>query len=205
MLVPQSRGSAHVVETLAPEPGERILDLCAGPGVKATQIAAGLGNAGAGLVAVERDPGRASELRELCERTGAGAVEVICADATAPPPEGGFDAVLVDPPCSGLGTLASRPDARWRRSPETIGATAELAGRILERAAEAVRPGGRILYSTCTISRRENLAVIGAASGDLVDLGGAAPGLSLPEDPRCLQTLPDRDGTDGFFIAELRG
>jgi len=203
-LVPQSRGSASVVEILAPQPGERVLDLCAGPGVKATQIAARLGASGAGLVAVERDEGRAGELRDLCAQTGASAVEVICADASAPPPEGRFDAVLVDPPCSGLGTLASRPDARWRRSPETIGATAELAGRILERAFEAAGPDGRIVYSTCTISRRENEAVIAAAGGTVEDLGSGAPGLALDEDPRFLQTLPDRDGTDGFFIAALR-
>ena len=205
VLVPQSRASGAVVETLAPRPGERVLDLCAGPGVKTTQIAAELGSAGIGLVAIERDPGRARELEDLCRGTGASAVEVLCADASAPPPEkGAFDAVLVDPPCSGLGTLASRPDARWRRSHETIDATAELAGRILERALEAVGPGGRIVYSTCTISSRENQAVIGSAGGTVADLGSALPALADAADPRFLQTLPDRDGTDGFFIALLR-
>ena len=204
VLVPQSRASGAVVETLAPRPGERVLDLCAGPGVKTTQIAAELGSAGTGLLAIERDPGRARELEDLCRGTGASGVEVLCADASAPPPErGAFDAVLVDPPCSGLGTLASRPDARWRRSHETIDATAELAGRILGRALEAVAPGGRIVYSTCTISRRENEDVIGSAGGTVVDLGAGVPALADAADPRFLQTLPDRDGTDGFFIALL--
>ncbi len=203
-IVPQSRGSALVVELLAPRPGERVLDLCAGPGIKASQIAAALGSAGAGLVAVERDPGRTSELGELLERTGAGAAEVINADATDPAPGSGFDAVLVDPPCSGLGTLASRPDARWRRSPADIGAMAATAAAILARALEAVRPGGRVIYSTCTISRAENEVVALAAGAAIEDLGTQLEALASPHDRRFLQTRPDRDRSDGFFIASLR-
>lgn len=202
-LVPQSRASALVVDVLAPRPGERVLDLCAGPGIKASAIAASLGDAGRGLVAVERDPGRAAELRELLARTGAPAAEVIEADASEPSPGGGFDAVLVDPPCSGLGTLASRPDARWRRSPTDIAELAALEAAILARGLEALRPGGRLVYSTCTISRAENEAVVAAAGGRVANLGDAHPGLASAEDPRCLQTRPDRDGTDGFFIASL--
>lgn len=203
-IVPQSRGSAAVVDLLTPQPGERILDLCAGPGIKSTQIATALGGEGGGLVSVERDEGRASELRELLDRTGSARAEVICADATEPPPSDGFDAVLVDPPCSGLGTLASRPDARWRRSPESVHEMGTLAAAILARALEAVRPGGRVIYSTCTISRKENEEVALAAGASVVDLGADAPGLISPHDPRFLQTRPDRDRTDGFFIASLR-
>lgn len=205
LIVPQSRGSAYVVEMLAPQPGERVLDLCAGPGIKATQIAAALGG-GEGLVCVERDSGRASELEELLARVGAGEAEVHRADAAAPPPGTDFDAVLVDPPCSGLGTLVSRPDARWRRQPEDVGEMAGLAERILARGFEAVRPGGRIVYSTCTISRRENEEVAGSAalSIEKENLGDREPGLASPVDGRYLQTRPDRDGTDGFFIASLR-
>ena len=202
-LVPQSSASAAVVELLAPRPGERVLDLCAGPGIKASAIAASLGDGGSGLVAVERDPGRAAELRELLQRTGGAGARVVEADASEPAPGDGFDAVLVDPPCSGLGTLASRPDARWRRSPEDIATMAALAASILARGLEAARPGGRVVYSTCTISRAENEAVAGAAVAPLADLGAGYPGLASPHDPRCLQTRPDRDGTDGFFIAAL--
>lgn len=202
-IVPQSRGSAFVIEVLAPRPGERILDLCAGPGIKTTQIAAGLGGGGAGLVAVERDPGRASELEDLCKQVGAAEVEVVLADAADEPPGEGFDAVLVDPPCSGLGTLATRPDARWRRSPEGIAEMATLATRVLERALEAVRPGGRVVYSTCTISRAENEAVAVGAGAEIDDLGARHPELASPHDSRFLQTRPDRDRTDGFFIALL--
>lgn len=203
-VVPQSRGSAFVVELLAPQPGERILDLCAGPGIKATQLAAALGGDGGGLVAVEQDAGRASELVALCERVGATGVEVVCADASAEPPGDGYDAVLVDPPCSGLGTLATRPDARWARSQEEIAVMAELARRILDRAMGAVAPGGRVVYSTCTISREENEDVVGAAGGEVVDLGERFPALASGHDPRFLQTRPDRDRTDGFFIAMIR-
>lgn len=203
-IVPQSRSSAMVVELLAPRPGERVLDLCAGPGIKASQIAAALGASGAGLTAVERDPGRASELGELLERTGAGAADVINADATDPVPGEGFDAVLVDPPCTGLGTLASRPDARWRRSPADIVAMAASAAAILARALEAVRPGGRVIYSTCTISRAENEAVALAAGAGIEDLGARFGALASPHDRRFLQTRPDRDRSDGFFVASLR-
>ncbi|HET6831732.1 MAG TPA: RsmB/NOP family class I SAM-dependent RNA methyltransferase [Solirubrobacterales bacterium] len=204
IVVPQSRASAAVVEVLAPEPGERVLDLCAAPGAKAAQIAAAIGGAGAGLVAVERHPGRARELRATLERAGAGAATVECRDA-AGPPSGTFDAVLVDPPCSGLGTLASRPDARWRRDPKAFAAMADQATRILERALAATVPGGRVVYSTCTISRDENEEVATAVPARVADLGAdpALAPLAAPTDSRFLQTRNDRDGTDGFFVAAL--
>ncbi|HEX2388066.1 MAG TPA: transcription antitermination factor NusB [Solirubrobacterales bacterium] len=205
LLVPQSRASALVAEVLAPRPGERILDLCAGPGIKSGQIAAALGGEGAGLVAVERDPGRARELREMLDRLGAGAATVEEGDAAAPRAPGSFDAVLVDPPCSGLGTLASRPDARWRRRPEQIEVMAANAARILARGLEAAGAGGRVVYSTCTISRRENEAVVSGSGASFRDLG-AEPGLgalAASTDRRLVQTRNDRDGTDGFFVAAL--
>lgn len=203
-VVPQSRASASVVEVLAPRRGDRVLDLCAAPGAKATQIAAALGDRGRGLVAVERHPGRARQLRAMLDRVGADAAAVEVRDASGPPPAGGFDAVLVDPPCSGLGTLAARPDARWRRGPEGIARMAAAAARILERALAAA-PGGRVVYSTCTISRAENEAVAAVAPARIVDLGAdpARAPLALPADRRFLQTRSDRDGTDGFFIAAL--
>jgi 16S rRNA (cytosine967-C5)-methyltransferase len=207
-LVAQSRASQAVVAVLDPRPGERVLDLCAAPGAKATAIAARMGNRGE-VVAVEVDRGRASQLRELSARTGASAVTVIEADAASDDVGDGYDRILVDPPCSDLGTLAARPDARWRKSPELITRLAELQEAILTRAARSIRRGGTLTYSTCTISTREGEERIGALLAadpalEADDLGRAHPELASPRDARFLQTRPDRDRTAGFFIARLR-
>lgn len=211
-LTPQSRGSAAAVEVLDPRPGEHVLDLCAGPGIKSGQIAVRIGDRGE-TISVEPDGARAAEVAEQARRLGLRNVTVVEADAAQWPAAPGFDAVLVDAPCSDLGALASRPDARWRKSPRTIERLAELQGRILERAAAALRPGGRLVYATCTISRREGEERVAAlleasAAGEVPalsadDLGALAPGLASPHDGRCLQLLPDRDGTTGFFICRL--
>jgi 16S rRNA (cytosine967-C5)-methyltransferase len=204
----QALAAQAVVELLDPRPGERVLDLCAGPGFKTVAIAARMGGEGE-LVAVERDPDRAAQIREHCGRAGARNVTVVEADAAEGVPGEGYDRVLVDPPCSDLGTLASRPDARWRKSPAEIPELAESQSRILGRGAAALRPGGTLVYSTCTISRRESEDVAGAgieASALAADdLGSIHSDLASPHDPRFLQTRPDRDRTDGFFIARLRG
>jgi 16S rRNA (cytosine967-C5)-methyltransferase len=206
--VAQSRASQAVVEVLDPRPGERLLDLCAGPGIKTTAIAARVGGSGE-VVAVEVDDGRARQIAELCRRLGAGNVRVLHGDAAEIDLGEGYDRVLVDPPCSDLGTLSARPDARWRKSPETVERLAAQGRRILERAAAAVRPGGTVVYSTCTISRAENEDVARAALAagpalEADDLSAAYPGLAAPADSRFLLTRPDRDRTSGFFIARVR-
>jgi 16S rRNA (cytosine967-C5)-methyltransferase len=212
-LTPQSRGSAAVVEVLDPQPGEHVLDLCAGPGIKTGQIAARMGDRGE-VIAVEQDPGRAGEVAGQARRLGLRCVTVIEADAAATGMASGFDRVLVDPPCSDLGALASRPDARWRKSPRTIERLVELQGEILLRGLEALRPGGTLVYSTCTISRREGeeqiAALLSQAAADeapllsVDDLGALAPDLVSSHDRRCLQLRPDRDTTTGFFVCRLR-
>jgi 16S rRNA (cytosine967-C5)-methyltransferase len=212
-LTPQSRGSAAVVELLDPQPGEQVLDLCAGPGIKSGQIAARMAGRGE-TIAVEKDPGRAAEVAAQAVRLGLRSITVIETDAAAGGIASGFDRVLLDPPCSDLGALASRPDARWRKSPRTIERVAELQGRLLVRALEALRPGGRLVYSTCTVSRREGedrlealaeQASAGEAPPHSVDdLGSLSPTLASPHDRRCLQLRPDRDRTTGFFVCRLR-
>jgi 16S rRNA (cytosine967-C5)-methyltransferase len=182
-LTPQSRGSAAVVEALDPQPGEHVLDLCAGPGIKTGQIAERMGDRGE-VISVENDAQRAAEVADQARRLGLRSVTVIEADAGAAGMAPGFDRVLVDPPCSDLGALASRPDARWRKSPAAIDRLVEVQAELLQRGREALRPGGTLVYSTCTISRRENEDMIG---------GG-----------ECLQLRPDRDRTTGFFISRLR-
>jgi 16S rRNA (cytosine967-C5)-methyltransferase len=211
-LTPQSRGSAAVVEVLDPQEGDHVLDLCAGPGIKTGQIAERMGDRGE-VISVELDPDRAAETAAQATRLGLRSVTVIEADAREANLGPGFDRVLLDAPCSDLGTLASRPDARWRKSPKTIQRLTEIQDELLRNAAAVLRPGGTLVYSTCTISRRENEERIArllraSEAGEvpplrLDDLGAAAPALAAPAERRCLQLRPDRDRTTGFFIARL--
>lgn len=182
-LTPQSRGSAAVVEVLDPQPGEHILDLCAGPGIKTGQIAARMGDRGE-VISVESDPERAAEVAAQATRLGLRSVTVIEADATEAGMAPGFDRVLLDAPCSDLGALASRPDARWRKSPATIERLVEVQSKLLQSGLEALRPGGTLVYSTCTISKRENEDAIDAEYS--------------------IQLRPDRDLTTGFFIGRRK-
>jgi 16S rRNA (cytosine967-C5)-methyltransferase len=213
-IMPQSRGSMLVARALAPHAGSRVLDLCAAPGAKTTHLAA----LGADpVVAVERHPGRAKALAATCARMHASAVEVVVHDAAAPAspsgppqlrPDVAYEAVLVDPPCSGLGTLQSRPDLRWHASPEAIAELAGLQGRILEVGAGFVASGGCLVYSVCTISQREGIAVIEdflAAHADFSaePLDSRHPAYAEAAVGPFLQLLPHREGTDGFFIARL--
>ncbi len=191
-ITPQSRGSMLVGRMLAPRARERVLDLCAAPGAKTTHLAALMADEGT-LVAVERHPGRAEALRHTCARMRATIAEVSVADAASLQVEEPFDRVLVDPPCSGLGTLQARPDIRWRASPASVHELSGLQGEILDAAAAAAASGGTVVYSVCTISQPEGTGVIGRF------LAGH-PQFRLAEER---QLLPHRDGTDGFYIARL--
>jgi 16S rRNA (cytosine967-C5)-methyltransferase len=189
---PQSRGSQLAGLVVGSQEGERVLDLCAAPGGKATQQRGE-------VTAVEIDPHRASELRENAARLGATNVHVVEADATALPPElTGYDRALVDAPCSGLGVLAARPDLRWRAHP-----LPELQLALLRSAAERVRPGGTIVYSVCTMNADENEAVVEASGLTVLPLGEEWPQFAHPRRPEFLLTLPYEHGTSGFFIARL--
>lgn len=197
----QSRASLLPVAALDPRPGERILDLCAAPGAKTTAIAAALGGDG-GVTAVEFHPARARALRQLADRLGT-EVEIVVGDGREVALPSGFDAVLVDPPCSGLGVLSARPDARWRRREQDIPVLVDLQRALLARALAVVRPGGRVVYSTCTLLPQENEEVVLASGARVVDLTGRFGALAHPALPGALRTIPGRDGTDGFFVARL--
>ena len=188
---------------LDPSPGERVLDLCSAPGAKATQLAALTGGEGT-IVCVERNPSRADGLRRTLQRMHVPNATVRIADAAdagagGEPP---FDRVLVDPPCSGLGTLQSRPDLRWRTSPARIADASALQARILEAAGAATAPGGTLVYSVCTISRVESEQIVNRFLAHHDDFApdpfaGADPGTSN------LRLMPHLHRTDGFFVARL--
>jgi 16S rRNA (cytosine967-C5)-methyltransferase len=206
LFMPQSRAAIAVARALDPRPGERVLDLCAAPGGKTTHLAALMRNEGR-IVAVERHAGRAEALRRTAGRMGAACVEVRTADATTAQP-GEFDRVLVDPPCSDLGTLAARPDVRWRKAAGTPGELAAIQAAILDAAAAVLAPGGVLVYSTCTISPVENERAIAAflerqPGFTTARMPSDLPVWDHPSVPGFLQTLPHRHGTDGFFIARL--
>lgn len=194
-IMPQARASMDVARTLDPQPGERVLDLCAAPGAKTTHLAALMGDEG-DVVAVERHPGRAQALQRTLRRMRVSCATVSVGDAGALPKDSlaVFDRVLIDPPCSGLGTLQSRPDLRWRVNPEQIAALASNQARILRAGAAATGSGGTLVYSVCTISRAESDEVVDAFLCAHADFTADGP---------YRRTAPDRDGTDGFFIARL--
>jgi 16S rRNA (cytosine967-C5)-methyltransferase len=184
-----------VARALGPRPGERVLDMCAAPGAKSTHLAALMRDEGA-VVAVEANAARAHELELNARRLRAGAVAVHHADARTVMEHHGFDRVLLDAPCSDLGTLQSRPDARWRKGPAQIAELTALQRELLAAAVPQLRPGGTLVYSVCTISPAE-----GAEQVDW--LLSSFSELRPDGDP--VQLLPHRDGTDGFFIARVRG
>jgi 16S rRNA (cytosine967-C5)-methyltransferase len=209
----QSRAAMLVAHVLAPLAGERVLDLCAAPGGKTTHLAALMDGRGE-LVAVERDRRRAGALARTAQRLRAENVRVEVADARGPlAGEDGYDRVLVDPPCSGLGTLQAHPDLRWRMRPQSIAEMAADAGRILAAGARVLRPGGVLVYSTCTISSTENERVIAAFLHSHGDFRIEDPTVRLSTQPAPARaggraaafavTFPHRDHTAGFFIARL--
>jgi 16S rRNA (cytosine967-C5)-methyltransferase len=193
---PQSRGSQLAGLAVGVQDGERVLDLCAAPGGKATQLA----EKAAEVVAVELHEGRARELAENVKRLGFDNVTVVNADARELPAElTGFDRVLVDAPCSGLGVLASRPDLRWRAQP-----LPDLQSELLRVAAERVKPDGTITYSVCTIAAAENEDVVDASGLQVESLSKEWPQYTHPRRLEFLLTLPHKHGTSGFFVARLR-
>ena len=180
----QDLASQQVVDAVGARPGDRVLDCCAAPGGKATGLAA----AGAHVVAGDASAGRARLVVANAERLGH-PLAVVVADATASPYRAGsFDRVLVDAPCSGLGVLRRRADARWRIDEAAPERLAALQVRILEDVAPLVAPGGCLVYSVCTLTEEENGGVVRRAS---------LPGLDLVEETT---VVPDADH-DGMYVA----
>ena len=194
----QDRHAQAVVPLLAPRPGERILDACAAPGGKTTQIAETLRGHGE-LWAVDRSEARLRRVRANAERLGQlDSIALLAADASdlaslRPDWIGSFDAVLLDVPCSGLGTLARHADARWRVTPALIAELARVQSSLLEAVAPLLRPGGRVVYATCTVHPEENQSRIDAFLQD-------HPLWQLEQEQ---QWWPGEGGGDGFYAARL--
>ena len=208
----QDEASQLVVALLDPQPGERILDLCAAPGGKTTAIAERVGPSGT-IVAVDRHPRRLALVQRAARRLGLSGIRSVTRDATRSlvdlAPVGGFDRVLVDAPCSGLGTLRRNPDARWRIKPGDPARLAEIQRALVSSAAAVLRPGGALVYSACTVLPEENEEI---ASHFLKESSGFAlvPACALPDEVRgatdrngFLKPLPHTHDTDGFFAARF--
>lgn len=207
----QDEGSQLVALALARAPIEGRdawwLDACAGPGGKASLLA-GLLPDGGRLLASDLAPHRAGLVRQ--SMLGAVDVGVVVADATRPAwRDGGFDRVLVDAPCTGLGALRRRPEARWRRQPEDAARLQVIQCALVKAALQAVRPGGLVGYATCSPHLAETTAVVEATLAErpeveLVDVRPLLPGMPDLGDGPTVQLWPQRHGTDAMFVAMFR-
>lgn len=195
----QDEGSQLLGALVGAEPGDVVLDACAGAGGK-TLLLASLMQGQGRVDACDVDRSRLERLRVRAQRSGAHNVRVLEA-----PPTDTYDRVLVDAPCSELGTLRRGPDLRFRLGPQVLGAHVETQRTVLARAAGRVRPGGRLVYATCTLNRRENERVAGAFEAAHPEFRRVRPGARwLPDSfvrEEFFVALPHRHGTDGFFAA----
>jgi 16S rRNA (cytosine967-C5)-methyltransferase len=188
----QDESAQRVAAALAPEPGSTVLDLCAAPGGKTTHLAELMQNRGR-IVACDVRKERLDTLTELCQRLGVTVVEPCLIPADGEPPAGPFDAALVDVPCSNTGVLGKRPEIRWRLRAENVTELAALQMRLLTQAARRVRPGGVVVYSTCSIEPAENRRVVEAVLKE-------RPDFALEADEERRPGLP----ADGAYWARLR-
>jgi 16S rRNA (cytosine967-C5)-methyltransferase len=209
-ILAQDEGSQIVAHALGVHPGDVVLDLCASPGGKTLVLSADLAARGT-LVAADQRERRVRLLRRTLTRAGSQAL-LVRLDATAPLPFGPvFDRVLLDAPCSGLGTVRRDPDVKWHRRPAQLADFAQTQRALLARAATVVRPGGAILYATCSSEPEENEAVVEAFLAGHPQFGQAPvhpgsrvnSGDSLVDERGALRLLPFRHGLDAFFGAFL--
>ncbi|MHB1125981.1 MAG: 16S rRNA (cytosine(967)-C(5))-methyltransferase RsmB [Bacillota bacterium] len=211
----QDEASMIVAHALSPVPGAKIIDACAAPGGKTTHLAQMIINQGE-ITALDNHQHKLALIEDNCRRLGVTCVKAIMEDASrlGQNHPGAADFLLVDAPCSGLGVLRRRADARWRKEPEQVAEMARLQLEILAGAAGCLKPGGILVYSTCSIEPEENTGVLDSflkRNGNFVpeDLAGYLP-FDLPDHDRTtagagyLQCLPHVHGTDGFFMARLR-
>ena len=201
----QDEASQLVAQVLEAQPGDRVLDVCAAPGSKATQIASSLGSVR--VFAGDLHENRLRAVAQAARLQNARGLQCVVLNGLEPLPfpDGSFDRVLIDAPCSGTGTLRRNPEIRWRISAEDIRDLSSRQERLLNNASLVLKPGGRLVYSTCSFEPEENEAVISAFLQDHDQFQQ----VKLPLNPSLvtqsggLRTWPSRDGADGFFIALL--
>ena len=207
----QDASSMLAALVLDPKPGQRVLDACAAPGGKATHLAELMENVG-DLVACDIHANKLTLIQSACKRLGITCVQTIAGDANAiADTEEPFDAVLLDAPCSGLGVLRRRPEIKWRKMPAQVESLAQSQLQLLHNVSRAVKPGGVLVYSTCTIMPQENQQIVEqfVLENELFciepignSIGDAA--LAYMNPAGWLQVLPHYFDSDGFFIAKLR-
>jgi 16S rRNA (cytosine967-C5)-methyltransferase len=181
-FTPQDESSMQVATALAPQPGWNILDLCAAPGAKTTHLAELMGNQGR-IVACDVDKRRLGSIPRLADRLGIHIIETCLIPRNGEPPPGPFDAILVDVPCSNTGVLGRRPEARWKLSPRALRRLVPLQTKLLIYAAERVKPGGVIVYSTCSLEPEENRTVVHNVLSVIQDLRLEAEVDQIPGKP----------------------
>ncbi|MGH7353933.1 MAG: 16S rRNA (cytosine(967)-C(5))-methyltransferase RsmB, partial [Candidatus Rokuibacteriota bacterium] len=205
--VVQDEASMLIARLLEPRPGGTVADVCAAPGTKTTHLAALMEDRGR-VLALEPEPARLGLVREAARRLGIASIEAHegAVETLAPRFAAACDAVLVDAPCTNLGVVRRNPDVKWRRSAADLVTAAARQRSVLAAAATMVRPGGWLVYATCSLEPEENDAVVGAFLGERSDFGLDPPSaFPLPlRDDGVLRCLPHRHGTDGFTAFRLR-
>ncbi|HEY7168464.1 MAG TPA: 16S rRNA (cytosine(967)-C(5))-methyltransferase RsmB [Candidatus Binatia bacterium] len=204
----QGEASQLIPYLLAPTKGERILDACAAPGGKATHIAEMMNDTGE-VVAIDISRTGIRKITENTKRLGLRSVRAVETDASELVDQAQFDRILVDAPCSGFGTLRSHPEIKWNRGEVDIRRLTALQGKILEKVLSYLKPGGVLVYSTCTLIEEENEGIVRSLLQRHSDVVLENASTYLPETARSLVSsnfllaLPHQHGTDGFFAARM--
>jgi 16S rRNA (cytosine967-C5)-methyltransferase len=203
----QDEASMLIARLLAPEPGETVADVCAAPGTKALHLAQLMGDRGR-VLAFDPNLTRLERIAPAAQRLGVTCVQAFPGDVEtlAPGFRDACDRVLVDAPCSNLGVVRRNPEVKWRRRPEDLASAAARQVEILCAAVTLLRPGGVLVYATCSLEPEENEAVVGSLRGRTPDLALDPPAaFPIPLDADgFLRCLPHRHGTDGFTAVRLR-